>query len=65
MIGMATDVKSRINEIELILSEIEMPAEECKNKLLVLQKVVDDKSFEIDSLFFKSCINFLMVPFIS
>lgn len=41
---------NRINEIELILSEIEMPAEECKNKLLVLQKVVDDKSFEIDNL---------------
>ena len=41
---------NRIEEIEIILSEIEVPAEECKNKLFTLQEVVDNKSFEIDNL---------------
>ena len=33
-------------------------------QILLIQSILN-KSFEIDSLFFKSCINFLMVPFIS
>jgi|ETNmetMinimDraft_27_1059897.scaffolds.fasta_scaffold01469_6 hypothetical protein len=41
---------NRIEEIEIILSEIEVPAEECKNKLFKLKEVVDNKSLEIDKL---------------
>ena len=41
---------NRINEIEIVLSELEISAEDCKNKLLKSQEIVDKKNSELDSL---------------
>ena len=52
-----------MRKIKLIRTNSDITYEKL-GQLLLIQSVLN-KSFEIDSFFFKSCINFLMVPFIS